>query len=299
MACDPPRQVVGLATGVHQQNPVQPSRQGGEQPFGQLDGSLLQVAAVGVERGQLGADRVDDRRVRVSQHRHVVVGIEIAAPVSPLQEQPLSADEMDRFGVAELQTTQQVRACTKKLRRGSPAVGQPATDVRCAARAARCDAGEPSCQRVQAEVEHGLEPAVRLVADLRSEALLLGPPGGDQDGRGVATGHQVGEELDLLRLQRGDGLVPRQNLVRELQTGVATAEDICRRHRQVADQGRVGHVPEVCDARDRQGVVDEHVGRGEVVVHDLGSHPEQLRCDSLLEAVEHRTHRRTLCLLDR
>ena len=174
MARDPPRQVVGLAAGVHQQNSVQPSREGGQQPFGQLDGSLLQVAAVGVERGQLGADRVDDRRVRVSQHGHVVVGIEVAAPVRPLEEHPSSTHEMHRLGVAELEPAQQVRACAKKLRRGSSAVGQPATDVWCAPRAARRDGGEPSCQRVQADVEHGLELAVRLVADLRREALLAG-----------------------------------------------------------------------------------------------------------------------------
>ena len=159
--------------------------------------------------------------------------------------------------------------------------------------------GEPGRQRVQADVEHGLELAVRLAAELRRRALLPGPPGGDQDGRRVATGYQVSEEFDLLWLQRCGGDVPRQDLVRELQTVVATAEHVGRRHREVADECRVRHVPEVGDADDRQRVVDEHVGGGQVVVHDLGAHPEQLRSDPLLEAVEHGTHRRTPRLVDR
>ncbi len=297
VAGDPPRQVVGLAAGVHQEHPVEPSRQGGQQSFGQLDGGLLQIAAVGVERGELGADRVDDRWVRVSQHRHVVVGIEVAATVGPFQEQPPPTHEMHRLGVAELQPAE-VRACVEQVRRGSPPVGEPATDVRRAPVVARRDGREPGCQCVEADVEHGLELAVRLVADLRREALLPGPPSGDQDGRGVATGHQVSEKLDLLRLQRGDGVIARQDLLRELQVGVAT-EHVRRRHRQVADQSRVGHVPEVGDAGDRQRLVDEDVGGGQVVVHDLGAQPEQLWSDSLLEAVEHRTHGRTLRLLDR
>jgi len=82
----------------------------------------------------------------------------------------------------------------------------------------------------------------------------------------------------------------------ELQSVVATAEDVGRRHGQVADQCGVRHVAEVGDAGDRQRVVDEHVGGGQVVVHDLGAHPEQLRCDPLLEAVEQnaRVTQRTL-----
>ena len=202
------------------------------------------------------------------------------------------------MGVAELQPAHQLRACAMQLWRGSAAVGHPTTDDRCARGAAR-RGGELRSQCVKAGVEHGLELAVRLAAELRRGALLPGPPGGDQDGRGVATGDQVGEDLDLLRLQRGSGDVPRQDLVRELQTVVATAEDVGCRHREVADERGMRHVPEVGDAGDRQRVVDEHVGGGQVVVHDLGAHPEQLRGDPLLEAVEHLTHRRTPRLVDR
>ena len=300
MAGDPPRQVVGLGPRVHEKNPVEPRRERGQQPFGQLDGGLVQVAGVGVERGQLGADRVDDRGVRVPQHRDVVVGIEVAAPVCRLQEHASSTHEMQGMRVAELQPAQEVRACLEELRRGSSAGGESATkagDV--LGRARTGGGGEPGRQVVQAEVEHGLELAVCLVADGRRGALLLGPPGGDQDGRGVATRHQVGEELDLLRLQRRGRVIPRQDLLCELQTVVATAEDVGCRHCQVADQSRVGHVPEVGDAGDGQRVVDEHVGGGQVVVHDLRAHPEERRRDSLLEAVKHRLHRRALPFLDR
>ena len=127
---DPPRQVVRLAAGVHEQNSVEPSREGGQQPLGQLDGSLLQVPAVGVQRGQLRADRVDHRRVGVPQHRHVVVGVEVAAPVRALEEHPAAAHQMHRLGVADLQPAQHLRARAEQVGGGPPVVGQPAPAVR-------------------------------------------------------------------------------------------------------------------------------------------------------------------------
>jgi hypothetical protein len=53
---------------------------------------------------------------------------------------------------------------------------------------------------------------VGRVVDLRRPSQLAGAPSGDEHGGGVAAGDQVGEERELLRLERGDGVVAGDNL---------------------------------------------------------------------------------------
>jgi len=73
-AGDPPGEIVGLATGVHDHDGVQLRRQRGLEPFGELDDRFVQIAAVGREQHQqlpLPRHRLHPW-VAVPDHGHVV-----------------------------------------------------------------------------------------------------------------------------------------------------------------------------------------------------------------------------------
>jgi len=75
------RQVVGLATGAGEDAGVDIAGHALDQHFAELDDRLVQVAGMGVERGRLPAERLDDPWMTMSDRDHVVVAVEVPAPV--------------------------------------------------------------------------------------------------------------------------------------------------------------------------------------------------------------------------
>ena len=99
----PPGEVVRLGAGVDEQHGVEPGvrRHRRDQPLGQLDRRLVQVAHVRVQPAGLAGDRLGDPWVPVPDARHVVVGIEVAPAVGVGHPDAARADDVDRLVVRQ------------------------------------------------------------------------------------------------------------------------------------------------------------------------------------------------------
>ena len=138
-----------------------------------------------------------------------------------------------------------------------------------------------------------------LVVALRERGVLEAlrrPPRRDRDGDRGARRDALAEEPQLDRLERGDPLVAIEHEPGRAEDLVAVpvVQQRIERTREVDQQRRVRHVPEVDDPADPAGVVHEGVVRGQVRVHGLRPEARPRRDHDRLEAVEHALHERPL-----
>ena len=96
-----PGEVIGLRAGVDEHHRVEAVGHRCHQALGQLDDVFVEIARVGVERRGLTGDGVDNPRVSVPDHRHVVVGVEVAAAVGGLHPGARTADQVKRTPIAQ------------------------------------------------------------------------------------------------------------------------------------------------------------------------------------------------------
>ena len=115
-------------------------------------------------------------------------------------------------------------------------------------------------------------------------------PRGDRDLGGQPGHHQVREQPGLVLLERGQRDVAADHRL-SCRDGVrAAVQHIRDGHGQIADQRRVGHVPEVHDSARPQVLAEQHVVQAQVPVDDLGAQARQHRRDPGLEPLQHPFH---------
>jgi hypothetical protein len=106
---DPPGKVVGLASGVHDQDRIEFRRQGGFEPLGEFDDRLVQVATVSRQKPLLLRHRAHDPRVAVADDGHVVVAIEITPVIGVVQPYAVAPDQMHRLLIEQRGARQRPR----------------------------------------------------------------------------------------------------------------------------------------------------------------------------------------------
>ena len=241
---------------------------------------LVQVARVRVQRRGLAGDGGHDSRVGVSDHRHVVVGIEVAPAVGRLHPCAITAHEVERVPIRE------------RLERGPqhpmPA-GQELVVGGVATKRSAGDGRHPPRHLVEADRVHLLEQLprrARPAADVLVVRVLRHAPGGDQDRLRHAPGEQVAEQLRLRGLERQDRCIARQERIGHLEEVRAVANERLERGRHVEDERGVRHVAEVDDAGDTLIVVEEQVVEGHVVVDELRAKGRQRGDHAPVEALQ-------------
>ena len=128
-------------------------------------------------------------------------------------------------------------------------------------------------------VQEGAGPrlATRGVGGVvRVEAL---PPGGDRDLGREPGRHQVREQAGLFVFEGRHRHVAADQRVRRLDRVFPAVQHISDGDGEIADQRRVGHVPEVHDPADPEVISEQHVVQAHVPVDHLGAQPGQRRCD--------------------
>ena len=116
------------------------------------------------------------------------------------------------------------------------------------------------------------------------------PPGGDRDLGGKPGRHQVREQPGLLVFERRHRHVAADQRVGRLDGVVPAVEHIGDGDGEIADQRRMGHVPEVHDPADPKVVAEQHVVQAHVAVDHLRAQPGQRRRDPGLEPVQNPFH---------
>ncbi len=223
----------------------------------------------------------DDAGMRVPDHRHVVVGVEVPPAVGVLHPHALATDEVERTCVGQrlerasedpspsLHELLVGSGCRRWAGGGSRGGGQAA---------GRLVASVAS--RTLEERPGGLGPAV----DVGVVGILPRPQGRDEDGLRHAAREQVAEQVARSRSSSGEHRrVACQEGRGDVEEVMALPEQRLQRRRHVEDQGRVGHVPEVDDPRHATRIVEQQVVEGHVVVDDLRSQPREGGHDARLK----------------
>ncbi len=92
----PQRHLVRLGTAATQNDTLDLRTVQRGEAFGEFDDTFVQVAAVDVQRGLLARHRLDHTRIRVTDARHVVVHVHVAAAVVIVHVNVGPADDMQR-----------------------------------------------------------------------------------------------------------------------------------------------------------------------------------------------------------
>jgi len=133
----------------------------------------------------------------VADDGNVVVGVEQPIAVGVVEPDPFAADDVDRPAVGEVGQ--------RRAERLAPAPGE------LAGRRCRWRPAERAGDLVGANRVEQLEQLPRVVVPRlnvgRVLRVALDAPGADRDDRGQARGDEVGEEVELQRLERDARLV--------------------------------------------------------------------------------------------
>ncbi len=282
-AGDPPGEVVGLAAGVHDHDGVQLRRQGGLEPLGELDDRFVQIAAVGRQQPLLLRHSLHNPWVAVPDHGHVVVAVEVPPVVGVEQPDTLAADQVHRAGVEQRRAGQHPTAALQQTTGGRPSVGQPTAGLAETPR----DSVYP--HRLDG-IEEGAGPRLAARGVRGVVRVEPPPPGGDRDLSGKPGRHQIRQQLGLLVLEWRHRDVAADYRVAGIDGIVTAVEHIGDGDSEIADQRRMGHVPEVHDPADPTVVVEQHVVQAHVAVDHLCAQPGQRRRDPGLEPVQNPFH---------
>ena len=279
-ARDPPGEVVRLRARVDEHDRVERPAGRRDEPLGDLERGLVQVALVRVQPSRLADDRLDDARVPVAYDRDVVVRVEIAPSVGGDQPDALAAHEMERVAIGQpgQRRPEHPRATIGEGRHGhSPPRLAPAEPSRDLLPADRVEQRE---ERRRLAAEPGLE-RVRVV-------VQRGPRGRHHD-RGAHPGReQLAEDRPLPGLEWRHPLVA----VEHQPNGPEGVVSVAPRDRGLGDGHRVDHerrvarIAEVDDPGHLAVFVDEHVRGAQVRVDDLRAEPGPGRRDDGLVAVQ-------------
>ena len=241
---------------------------------------LVEVARVRVQGRGLAGDGGHDSRVGVSNHRHVVVGIEVAPAVGRLHPRAITAHEVERMPIGQRLegAPQHPTPAGQELVVGGVPTERSAGDGR-----------HPPRHFVEADRVHLLEQLPRRgcpAADVLVVRVLRHAPGGDQDRLRHPPGEQVSEQLRLRGLDGQDRCIARQERIGHREEVRAVANERLERGRHVEDQRGVRHVAEVDDAGDTLIVVEEQVVEGHVVVDELRAKGGQRGDHATVEALQ-------------
>ncbi len=250
------------------------------QSLRQLHDVLVEVARVRVQGRGLAGDGGHDSRVGVSNHRHVVVGIEVAPAVGRLHPRAITAHEVERMPIGQRLegAPQHATPAGQELVVGGVSTERSAGDGR-----------HPPRHLVEADRVHLLEQLPRRgcpAADVLVVRVLRHAPGGDQDRLRHPPGEQVSEQFRLRGLDGQDRCIARQERIGHREEVRAVADERLERGRHVEDQRGVRHVAEVDDAADTLIVVEEQVVEGHVVVDELRAKGRQRRDHAPVEALQ-------------
>src|SRR6266487_202633 len=189
------------------------------------------------------------------------MGVEQPRPVRAEEPDSLAADDVDRPAVGEVgeRRAERLAAAPGELAggRGGPRPAEGASDLVGAGR-----------------VEE-LEELPRVVVPVLDIGRVLGvaldTPGADRDDGGQARSYEVGEDLELFRLEGEARLVAVDRDPRGAEDVVVgtTAQQRGEPDREVCDLRAEADVAEVDDCRDPAAVVEEDVAEVQVAVDDL------------------------------
>jgi hypothetical protein len=202
---------------------------------------------------------------------HVVVAVEIGAAIVGPQPDAVAAHDVERLGVEQ----QRLRAHRPlaPLQQGVAALAQLRREPD------RLQAQLP--QRFVAALEGGeqreaagpLQPIDRFVG--RGAARV--PQPADHGTAEQPDLHELGHQLGLVRLQRGDEIVAAQHRGEDVRGIAGPGQAFGNHDGGIQHQGAVHHVAEIDDARDAPALVDQHVPGVDIGMDDLGAERPQLR----------------------
>jgi hypothetical protein len=265
-----PREVGGLAPGVHEQDGVQAGRHRRHEPFGELQRRPMEIARVRVQGAGLARDRLDDARVRVSDDLDVVVRVEVLTPLGVGHPRSACAHDMQRalIGQRRDRRPQQPPPLLHELlcrgHRTAPALDAGIDGL--------ADPRAPPLEpKLVEDVEHRPRTRVPPRDVLRGLGVRAHPPGRDGDARRPPRQQQLGEDVDLLVLERRHRVKPGHHRGERVAMVRSFADERLGRRDQVAHDGAVPHVPEVEDPADLLIVREQRVVKREVVVDHLRS----------------------------
>ena len=201
--CEPPGEVVGLAAGVDEQHRVEAGlgRERREQPLGELDERLGEIARVGRDEPCLTDDRLGHPRVAVPDHRDVVVGVEETFSVGFVDPDAFGADGVDG-----------ARICQRRQERAER-LRPPPRKFRARGCAGSC--AELVRNLLRSELVEQREQSPRVVVPGLDVSRVLGEavgaPRADRDDRGEPRRHEVAEQFELELLEREAGGEPVQS----------------------------------------------------------------------------------------
>ena len=134
-AREPQRELVRLARRVEQIADAERIGERGGEPLGVRVEQIVQVARVGIEHRHLPVRRGHHARMRVADVRHVVVRVEILAPLVIVEILPPSARDAHRIVVGDAQIGAEVRPPPREVlslrhRHRHPAGRDPDDEIR-------------------------------------------------------------------------------------------------------------------------------------------------------------------------
>ena len=253
------------------------------EPFGELDDRFVQIAAVGREQLLLLRHRLHDPWVAVPGHGHVVVAVEVPPVVGVEQPDTLAADEVHRAGVEQRRSGQRPTTALEQGTGGRPSVGEPAAGLAETPR----DCVYP--RRLDG-IEEGAGPRLAARGVCGVVRVEPAPPGGDSDLSGKPGRDQIREQRGLLVFERRHRDVAADDRAGRLDGVVTAVEHIGDGDGKIADQRRMGHIPEVHDPADPKVIAEQHVVQAHIAVDHLRAKPGQRRRDPGLEPVQNRFH---------
>lgn len=99
MLGDADGEIVGLAAGAGEHGMAEMRRKRAEKSFRVVEDDFAEITRVGVERGRLPRQRLDDTWMAMPDRSDVVVGIEILATLGIVEPDAAATHEMDRAAV--------------------------------------------------------------------------------------------------------------------------------------------------------------------------------------------------------
>ncbi|MNM96036.1 hypothetical protein D3C81_1085000 [compost metagenome] len=115
LASDAQGLLVGLGPRAGIEHLVQAGAEGAEQPLGVGDDGLAQVAAVHVERTVLPGDGLGHPGVAMTDHRDVVVAVEVALAIGRVQVDAFATDEVQRLLVEQGRVAHHLAAAIQQV----------------------------------------------------------------------------------------------------------------------------------------------------------------------------------------
>ena len=216
-------------------------------------------------------------------HGHVVVAVEVPPVVGVEQPDALAADEVHRAGVEQRRPGQRPAAALEQVAGGRPPVGEPAAGLAETPR----DSVHP--HRLDG-IEEGAGPRLAGRGVRHVVRVEPAPPGADSDLGGQPGRDQVREQPGLLVFERRHRDVAADYHLGRLDGVITAVQHVGDRDGEIADQRRMGHIPEVHDPADPKVIAEQHVVQAHVAVDHLRAKPGQHRRDPGLEPVKHRFH---------